>query len=362
MKFRVTYRRKTGITRFCVDSDKDETLGYVEAETLRRGGLVSLVPLVYEQRGRTYRFTYAADGFVPLSRQVEEPFAPRQLERMVTSFFTLLLECEDNGLKRQRVCADPAYILYDESARCCRFVYIPLQSFSPTENDLKAALIFLCDRAQVPGSDVALRDRILDYLRRSAVMTSVDFGAFLRSVGLVGEGGTTRFAAIDDSGWLDTDQLGARAHHGFDFVSSQRQRAALEQFTSPAGAGAVSARDHCAEDASSISWGQAASASVAVRPARDWEIVRSATGAAWILGEGTYDIGRLPQCSIGLPDVSGLSRRHVEVCVRGAGCSVRDLGSTNGVRVNGARIPVNAYVPVRRGDVLTLGEEQFELR
>ena len=107
MKFKVVYRKKTGIKRFRIESDKNDELGYAEAETLKRGGLSSLVPLTYEQRGRIYRFTYAAQGFVPLSKMTGEPFAPRQLERMLTSFYTLLLECENNGLMRQRVCADP---------------------------------------------------------------------------------------------------------------------------------------------------------------------------------------------------------------------------------------------------------------
>ena len=125
MKFKVVYRKKTGIKRFRIESDKNDELGYAEAETLKRGGLSSLVPLTYEQRGRIYRFTYAAQGFVPLSKMTGEPFAPRQLERMLTSFYTLLLECENNGLMRQRVCADPEYILYNEAARECRFSRSP---------------------------------------------------------------------------------------------------------------------------------------------------------------------------------------------------------------------------------------------
>lgn len=324
MKFKVVYRKKTGIKRFRIESDKNDELGYAEAETLKRGGLSSLVPLTYEQRGRIYRFTYAAQGFVPLSKMTGEPFAPRQLERMLTSFYTLLLECENNGLMRQRVCADPEYILYNEAARECRFIYVPLQSFAPVENDLKGALIYMCDRAKVPPAEVALRERVLDYLRRTAVFTSVDFGAFLQSMGLVGEDGAYLPDIARDSAWLDTDQLGDRANHGLDFVAAQ-QRAAV--------------------------------------PTRsEWRLVRVATGESWLLGAGTYDVGRMPECSISLPDVVGLSRNHMEFLVEGSGCYVRDLGSTNGVNINGARVRANVYVPVSAGDMLTLGEEQFEIQ
>lgn len=353
MKFRVVYRKKTGIKRFCIESEKNDTLGYVEAELLKRGGLSSLVPLTYERRRRTYRFTYAAKGFVPLNKMVGEPFAPRQLEHMIVSFYTLLLECEDNGLMRQRVCADPEYILYNEAAHACRFIYVPLQSFSPVENDLKGSLIFLCDRAQVPPAEVALRERVLDYLRRTAVFTSVDFGEFLRSMGLIDDAQGRAPRVITDSGWLDTDQLGDRAHHGHDFVAVQQQ----EAYTSLA---SNSAKAYGAAAASNVSWGQAPSGQ-GYAP-HEWEFVRLATGERWLLGVGTFDVGRMSECSISLPDVVGLSRRHLEISVQGATCCVRDLGSTNGVLINGMHVPVNAYVSVTCGTRLTLGEEQFEIR
>ena len=344
MKFKVVYRKKTGIKRFRIESDKNDELGYAEAETLKRGGLSSLVPLTYEQRGRIYRFTYAAQGFVPLSKMTGEPFAPRQLERMLTSFYALLLECENNGLMRQRVCADPEYILYNEAARECRFIYVPLQSFAPVENDLKGALIYMCDRAKVPPAEVALRERVLDYLRRTAVFTSVDFGAFLRSMGLVDAEDASFPEVARDSAWLDTDQLGDRANHGLDFVAVQ-QREAYE----------------AAQAATYDVWtGQQANASSPQAPGVSaWKLIRMATGESWLLGEGAYDVGRVPECSIALPHVVGLSRRHAELCVYGGACSVRDLGSTNGVFVNGGRVPARTTVPLYSGAELTLGEENF---
>ena len=48
-------------------------------------------------------------------------------------------------------------------------------------------------------------------------------------------------------------------------------------------------------------------------------------------------IGRSAECELRLP-AGEASRRHAIVSWRGAGAVVRDLGSTNGTRVNGARI------------------------
>lgn len=331
MKFKVKVNRKTGVSLLYVEGDKDEELGYAEAETLRRGGLTALLPLTYERRGRIYRFTYAAQGLFPLSAAIAAPFIPRQLERMLVSFLDLMLECENHGLMRQRVSADPEHILFDRADCALRFVYVPLNSFAPVSNDLRAAVVYLCEYAQVHPSEIVLRDRVLDHVRRSAVFTSVDFGALLSGLGIVTPWGAGDAGEVEPT-WLDTDQLGDRAFHGRDFVSEQLAR---------------SGRGSTPERPSGV---------------LGWRFVRLSDGCTWRLGDGCYDVGRMEGCSISLPDVNGLSRRHADITVAGDYCELRDLGSTNGVVVNGMRLAPHSPVVLRRGDRLQLGDELFELR
>lgn len=67
---------------------------------------------------------------------------------------------------------------------------------------------------------------------------------------------------------------------------------------------------------------------------------------------GTATIGRLPECEVTLDDPA-VSRRHARLAHNGSGYTVEDLGSTNGVRLNGE--PVTRAVPLRDGDRLDLG-------
>ncbi len=71
-------------------------------------------------------------------------------------------------------------------------------------------------------------------------------------------------------------------------------------------------------------------------------------------------IGRSRECDIVLGD-SNVSRRHAEIRPAGQGWTVADLGSTNGVRVNGR--PASGAVPIAPGDQLDLGtvEITFEV-
>lgn len=339
MKFKVKNNKKTGIKRFFVESDKDDQLGYAEAEALKRGRLVSLLPLTYTHRGRIYSFSYAAQGLFPLSQAVTKPFAPRQLERMLISFLDLMLECENNGLMRQRVSASPDYILFNPGDARLYFVYVPLQSFAPTDNDLRNAVIYLCEYAQVPPQEYALRESVLDHMRRTTVFTSVDFGAYLTALGLVQQ---QQPQPIDlEPLWVDTETLGARAMHGRDFVTEQMFSAQAAYDAQAAYADAPSAPTPAA---------------------RGWFLTRVSNGCCWQLVDGAYDIGRMDDCSICLSDVNGLSRRHAELYVAGDHCEIRDLGSTNGVSVNGRRLGPGVPTVLARGDYLQLGSELFEIR
>jgi len=88
---------------------------------------------------------------------------------------------------------------------------------------------------------------------------------------------------------------------------------------------------------------------------------RARRGRAFLLAEGKRMpvpeegavIGRSRECDIVLAD-SNVSRRHAEIRPAGPGWAVGDLGSTNGVRVNGRRVGADP-VPVQDGDRIELG-------
>jgi len=77
-----------------------------------------------------------------------------------------------------------------------------------------------------------------------------------------------------------------------------------------------------------------------------------ADGKRVTLGDEPISIGRLNECEIVLTDPN-VSRRHAEVRRDGPAFVISDLGSTNGTRVNGARVNERA---LQGGDEITLGE------
>jgi pSer/pThr/pTyr-binding forkhead associated (FHA) protein len=78
-----------------------------------------------------------------------------------------------------------------------------------------------------------------------------------------------------------------------------------------------------------------------------------AEGKRMLIGSTGAVIGRSRDCDIVLSDPN-VSRRHAEIRADGrGGWTIHDLGSTNGVKLNGQR--ANGPAPLESGDRIALG-------
>ncbi|HEX4691722.1 MAG TPA: DUF3662 and FHA domain-containing protein [Solirubrobacteraceae bacterium] len=86
-------------------------------------------------------------------------------------------------------------------------------------------------------------------------------------------------------------------------------------------------------------------------------------GRAEVLKSDGAVLGRSRDCDITLDDAN-VSRHHAEVRPSGGSWVVRDLGSTNGVKVNGRRIDASRPQSLKPGDVVELGTSRltFDLK
>lgn len=97
-------------------------------------------------------------------------------------------------------------------------------------------------------------------------------------------------------------------------------------------------------DDESLSEGQLDVTSKTVEGRIDWMPVLDVNGTRYPLRRGSTVIGRGTDAEITIDD-AGASRRHAEVVWDGRRAGVRDLGSTNGTKLDGRRISQAALTP-----------------
>lgn len=83
----------------------------------------------------------------------------------------------------------------------------------------------------------------------------------------------------------------------------------------------------------------------------------AAIGAEWSLEEPSYTIGRGPGVDIAVADAA-MSKVHASVELVREGVRIRDMGSTNGLAVNGHTV---AAADLKHGDRIAIGEHALQL-
>jgi predicted component of type VI protein secretion system len=88
------------------------------------------------------------------------------------------------------------------------------------------------------------------------------------------------------------------------------------------------------------------------------QLVALTDGPSILLDKPILLLGRHPECDIQI-DSRKVSRRHCCIAQVHDYLVVRDLGSTNGIRINGVRVMEGRIKP---GDELTIGSHRYQVR
>jgi pSer/pThr/pTyr-binding forkhead associated (FHA) protein len=82
----------------------------------------------------------------------------------------------------------------------------------------------------------------------------------------------------------------------------------------------------------------------------------TAVGAEHVLDQPSLAIGRGPGVDITFADES-MSKQHVAIELGGEGYRIRDMGSTNGMLINGSK---SAAADLKHGDRIQIGEHTLQ--
>ena len=109
---------------------------------------------------------------------------------------------------------------------------------------------------------------------------------------------------------------------------------------------------------SSLTLGQITVESASHKLEVEWTPALDVAGKRYLLNKSRTTIGRDESSDIAIDD-SGMSRRHFELLWDGKNAGIRDLGSTNGTRVNGQAV---AEGPIAADTIIQAGRSEFVFR
>lgn len=89
-------------------------------------------------------------------------------------------------------------------------------------------------------------------------------------------------------------------------------------------------------------------------------LVPTAGGRSIVVDKAVVFVGRHPDCDVVITHSRKVSRKHCCICQVNDDFVVRDLGSMNGIRVNGKRVKKEARIGF--GDEVSIGDVPFKLQ
>lgn len=315
-----------------IETTVEEELAYAEAECVKQGCDETLFTFSYAKRGKGYKFVYYIGTAEPAMEYLANPISDEYFDSILVSFLRLFRACEVNGLSSQRVSFRPEHVFFDPAHYTLKFVYCPVRQTRQQFSEAPKALALIAETVVLENAASKQKaDAVLDYARRSAIFSWVDYERFLQGIGVL-EGSCEESAAEWSGGKRNTSRIDARDSFGFDFA----------EVGNPA------------KPAATVS-------SSASRAGKSYALLRLDDSTVWPLVEGEILVGSSQECDLCLPGVSGLSRKHAAIRCSHGQCSIKDLGSTNGTTVHGRRLQPNVLMNIGYGDIVELAKTKFEL-
>ena len=112
---------------------------------------------------------------------------------------------------------------------------------------------------------------------------------------------------------------------------------------------------------STLAIGQLAVRSLNKSTAVDWVAVLEIAGKRHLINKGQTSVGRDASAGLQINDAN-LSRQHFEIIWDGKLAGLRDLGSTNGTRLEGQPVSPQKIVAIANESLIVAGRSQFVFR
>lgn len=183
MKVKIEKNRREKSEQLVIKTTKGEKLDYAQAEILTSARYDGVLPFSYgtDKQGET-RFVYDITALIPLQTYLKAELSLPQFRSMLEGVLASAEWCSAEGLDATRLFFDRQHLYLDAHSNRLCFAYLPAQGLPADRATAMDLLRFIADRASfVCKENQVDAAALLDYLKRQAVFSAVDFKQFLQS-------------------------------------------------------------------------------------------------------------------------------------------------------------------------------------
>jgi hypothetical protein len=316
----------------------EERLDRLDFAMLRAQRVPGLLPVDMRMTDRTAETTYAVGRRKPLTEWLrsQDPLAEERCLQFILHVANLCTQLRDHLLVENRSLIDPQLIYIQEQLLDAEFVYWPDREMTWDEGRMARDIQQLCLFLTRSGSGRGIAGEIMRWCEDP--MFTID-GLRKKLISWI-----DRYEARAEEtqpGRTPSPDRGRRwFERWFSFGGRGREEPAVrheeEPFTVPVGQQAEFEEEATLEYLEQLGAGQ---------ETKRCGITRT-----------PFIIGRDRKIADLAFDNSALSRIHAEIKRTGCGYVIRDLGSSNGTRLNGEALPPFTDIPLSSGDRIDIAD------
>jgi hypothetical protein len=374
MKFKQVKQKSDNSLLLRANLEKKDIFNYVIAKRLATNKLSGLIPFSFTEEKATPELFYNITNLASLKTLLGAKLSLPQFHLLLRQIVELLEALGQEGMPERNIIFESNRVYASMDSLTLLFLYLPLDNQPVNGRAILDLLLFLAGNARfVDEGGKAYSDTLLDFLKRQRVFSLVDLKAHL---------GLSAHAGVD-SGSLVSSGGSPEARNVLP-VARPKQRAMRDFVTE--GSGVKTKKQHyeaqsTTENILSAVSGDLDTTSAPLtfshntqapkqpnkltlqEPHRSSRYIlkRMQDDKQWPLALPSILIGRSKSAQLQVSESDSVSRQHAILHLENETILLEDNDSSNGTFVNSGKLQPKIKTEIRAGDIITLGNQDFQL-
>ena len=371
--------KKRDITQLLIKSIKGQQLNEPEIQMMN-GGIKGILPVRVDAKSKSFKLFYNTSGLIPMKDYLRMPLNSSSFARILRSIFETLKGMQAMVMKQENLLFDIDRVVVNAMEQRVYFVYIPIRLFE-SGTSLRNFLLDIIQYGTFDNNEdnsyVKEYIRILnnglnfsifeleEYIKK---LENNDFGDTKKQVQCAHcntlLSANTKFCPVCGTKVLEEKKTTDNVYNPLDYVNKQ-SRVSEELSKEPEMV--ISATQGLSDETTLLgtTYVEPDYNGTTVLGVRDFftehnpHLIRTKSQEKVLIKYSDFRIGKAVDNDYVISDNTNVSRKHANIVVKDECVYIVDVGSLNGIKVNGSSIVPNVEQELHNADVIRIADEEF---